>query len=284
MAFASPLGIALALRNLWLYGDLTGFAAFDQLHRLAPVDHSFAGFVRALVSVPNHFWLVWWKGSDVGTNGLLIAFYWGMAAIVAIAWGGLCMALWRWSHEHAGEVAAPHPSARYMTQHIAMLAPIYVVTILLYSVAVMSSYYQGMVPIIQGRFLLPAMVPFILLLVWGLWLYPHGEQMLLAVAVVLWGMGLCSLFGNLIPYFYYWSEVRLGTMSPLTDLSGEQWLVLVYQRAMQDKPAWLAPLLFALPVFYGLTLLFALIVTFRAVIQSWHWFGGGGRLPANPQR
>ena len=251
---AAPLGIVLAIRNLYLYGDLTGFAAFEQLHRLAQVDTSLAGLMRTLISLPNHFWLVWWKGSDVGQNALLTLFYLFMAVVVIVAWRGLAIALWQKRHERK------QSEGRYDAPVAAVW--IYGVTILLYAIAVMNSYYQGMVPIIQGRFMLPAIVPFILLLVWGLWHYERGEQMILAVVVVLWVMGLFSLFGNLVPYYYYWSEVVQGVLPPQTWRSEE--LSFIYQRALLDKPSFVPPLLLALPVCYIAMLLFTFTVTLRA--------------------
>jgi 4-amino-4-deoxy-L-arabinose transferase-like glycosyltransferase len=257
---AAPLGITLAIRNLYLYGDLTGFAAFEQLHRLAEVDTSFAGFVRTLVSLPNHFWLVWWKGSDVGQNALLTLFYLFMTVVVVVAWRRLAIVLWQKHQErNQGET-------KYNAHVTAAL--IYHVTILLYAAAVMNSYYQGMVPVIQGRFMLPALVPSVLLLVWGLWHDAHGEQMILAVVVVLWAMGLFSLFGNLVPYYYYWSEVVQGALPPQTLLSGE--LSFIYQRALLDKPAFVPPLLLVLPICYIAMLLFTLMVTLRAIRAPSH--------------
>lgn len=251
LLIAAPLGAAMAARNLWLYGDLTGFAAFDQLHRLAAVDGSFNGFVRTLVSVPNHLWLVWWKGSEVGTNRLLAAFYALMALVVAGAFGGLFV----------------HFRRQHRTQEtdttfiVALLAA---VTVLIYALAIIASYYQGMVPVIQGRFLLPAIVPFVLLLAWGLWLYPYGERIILAVVVLLWGMGLLSLFGNLVPYFYYWQEAIQREIAG-NSLSLWQQGMLVYQHILMDKPALLGPLLLALPICYGAVLLWTLVFAVRTI-------------------
>jgi hypothetical protein len=255
---AAPLGIGLAARNLWLYGDLTGFAAFEQLHRLAAVDGSFAGFVHTLVSIPNHFWLVWWKGSDIGQNPILTVFYVLMAVIVVIAWRRLAVALWRVNRGGENQESEDRASVR-------TAALLYAVTVMVYAIAVMRSYYDGMVPIIQGRFLLPAVIPFVLLLVWGLWHYARGKQLILAVVVLLWAMGLFSLFGNLVPYFYYWSEVVLGNVPSQMLYSGMEGVLFIYQRALLDKPPFVAPLLLLLPVCYVGVLLFTLLVTLRTI-------------------
>ncbi|MCC6457424.1 MAG: glycosyltransferase family 39 protein [Caldilineaceae bacterium] len=261
---AAPLGGALALRNLWLYGDLTGFSAFDQLHRLAPVDPSLGGFVRVLISLPNHLWLVWWKGSEVGGNGLLTAFYLLMALVVAGAWGTLLLHFRR----------TPHDARR-------AVALLYALTVLIYAFAVVGSYYEGMVPVIQGRFLLPALLPFVLLLVWGLWLTGRGEAILLGVVVLLWGMGLFSLFGNLVPYFYYWSDVVQGTM-PAASSTLWQEVLWTYQRALLDKPSFLAPLLLLLPLCYVAALIFTFIVTLRAMTPLRHQQAGEDHLLVHP--
>jgi hypothetical protein len=272
---AAPFAITLALRNLWLYGDLTGFGSFDQLHRLAPTDVSLAGIMQSLISVPNHFWLVWWKGADAGQNGLLTLFYALMFVVVVVAWARLGLAFWQqWQAMDRPaffrDVEAPGAAAlaakgtgigHDTTSGRAPVDLVYAVTVLLYALAVVSSYYEGMVPVIQGRFMLPAVVPFVLLLVWGLWLMRHGAAILLAVVIVLWGMGLLSLFGNLIPYYYYWSGVLTGVMPSISESSMGELLALVYQRVMFDKPAFLSPLLLILPVCYGAMLLAALFVT-----------------------
>lgn len=246
---AAPFGVGMIARNLWLYGDLTGFSSFDQLHRLAPTDLSLAGIARTLLTIPNHFWLVWWKGSEVGQNALLLAFYWLMAGVVVVAWARLAWAIRR------KEVSSERRDAIL----------VYALTVLLYALAVLGSYYEGMVPIIQGRFLLPAVVPVTLLIVWGLWLLPQGERILFAAVVALLGMGILSLFGNLVPYYYYWSEVRLGGMPPMAEIRGGELVALIYQRALLDKPDLLAPLLVILPVLYLVVLLPVLFVALNSL-------------------
>ena len=243
----APFGILLVLRNLVLYGDLTGFGSFDQLHRLAPTDTSFAGIVQTLISLPNHLWLVWWKGSDVGSNALLTFFYGFMAIVLAVAWGRLY-----------ADVARQR-----LGPTLASAAIIYGATVLINALAVLSSYYEGMVPVLQGRFMLPAIVPFVLLVVWGLWRTGWGERILLATVIVLWGMGLFALFGNLVPYFYYWSEVLQGAM-PLSNAVGVgELLTMIYQRMLEDKPQFISPLLWFLPLGYGAALVVTLVMALR---------------------
>jgi hypothetical protein len=265
---AAPMGAALATRNLLLYGDLTGFNAFERLHRLAAVDTSFMALLHTLVSLPNHLWLVWWKGSDAGSNALLAIFYLIMGVVLVMAWGKLCLHLWQERN---------HPlkqSADQLQANRRALAFIYLVTVLLYAGAVMSSYYEGMVPVVQGRLLLPAIVPFVLLLVWGLWLLAWRERILPAVVVLLWAMGLFALFGNLIPYFYYWSDVVDGTLRA-SSTSLRQALQVTWHNSLLDKPAFFAPLFVALPVGYGLTLLYTFVMAVRSMTPPPYRLTGG---------
>ena len=245
----APFGLALALRNLFTYGDLTGFGAFDQLHRLTPPDTTLNGIWLTLASLPNHFWLVWWKGSEIGSNALITCFYGLMGVVLALAWGRLYFDLGR---QRLGRTRA-------------MAALIYGATVLINALALLSSYYEGMVPVLQGRFMLPAMVPFVILLAWGLWQTGWGERLLLATVLLLWGMGLFSLFGNLVPYYYYWSEVVLGTMPPPSTAGVGELLTMVYQRTLQDKPAFIAPLLWLLPLGYAVALFTTLIAALRGM-------------------
>lgn len=282
----APLGGALALRNLWLYGDLTGFGSFDQLHRLAAPDTSPVGIVRTLVTLPNHLWLVWWKGSEVGQNALLTLFYAIMAFVVLFAWVQLYRSLRRARVENpvlVGEPIYAFGEAETSGKEAVALsgdaedvggstlraaALIYAATVFFYALAVLTSYYEGMVPVIQGRFMLPAIVPFVLLLVWGPYNTRQGQWLLLAAVVLLWGMGMLSLFGNLVPYYYYWSGVLQGTLPLPSEVGLGELVALVYPRILFDKPALLAPLLPLLPVIYGLTLLVSLFVALRSLLHS----------------
>jgi len=246
---SAPFGLALALRNLLIYGDLTGFGAFDQLHRLTPPDTSPEGIWLTLASLPNHLWLVWWKGSEIGSNAILTFFYGFMAVVLGVAWGRLTLDLGR----------------QRLGRTLAMAALIYGATVLINALALLSSYYEGMVPVLQGRFMLPAMVPFVILLAWGLWRTGQGERLLLATVLLLWGMGLFALFGNLVPYYYYWSEVVQGAMPLPSAVGFGELLTMVYQRTLQDKPAFIVPFLWLLPLGYAVALLITLLTSLRVM-------------------
>jgi hypothetical protein len=264
---ALPLGAALALRNLSLYGDFTGFHAFEQLQRLAPVDTSLRAISSTLVALFNHFWLVWWKGSEIGGNGVLTLFYWLMALAVVASWGRLWLHFWQRRHVKQDRARS--------------LALLYAVAVLVFATAVMGSYYQGMVPVVQGRFLLPVVLPYVLLVVWGLWLYRRAK-IILALIIVLAAMGLLSLFGNLIPYYYYWSDVVAGTL-PVEPRNLWQGLSMVYQRALFDKPSFLAPVLWLLPVCYAVALLYTLSIGWQIIAPPRHRFSPGNRQAASSE-
>jgi 4-amino-4-deoxy-L-arabinose transferase-like glycosyltransferase len=230
---AGLLGLSLAARNWVVYGDLTGFAGFDRLHKLAAVDLSALGIVRAALATVNHLWVVWWKQAEVGSNGLVTLFFGAMGV-------ALVTALVR-------VVTQPRLDRR--------VTALYLVVVLLYAGSVLVSYLRGMVPVPQGRFLLPAIVPLVLLMTAGL----TGERRwwvpLAGVVALLWGMNLLAVFGNLVPYYYYWSGVVAGLVpspgqAPLGDL-----LAATYTRLLADKPPALAPLITLLPVLYLVGLL-----------------------------
>jgi hypothetical protein len=253
LGVAGPLVALMAIRNLWLYGDLTGFAAFDRLHRLAPVERSLAGLGSALVSLHNHLWLVWWKGSEAGGNWAVWSFYGLMALATAAAWGRLLAGLVRRARQGGWRSAD-------------RVAVIFFATVLLYGAAVFWSYLRGMVPVIQGRLLLPAIVSWVILLAWGLWGYRHGPRLLLGVIGLLAVTALFSLFGNLAPYYYYWSGVITGELPTPAGQGFGQLAVTLYRRALLDKPPGLGPWLVVLPILYLITLAGALAVALAAVL------------------
>lgn len=250
-----PMGLLLVVRNLWLYGGVTGFNAFDELHRLSPVDTSLVGIAQTLFSLPNHFWVVWWKGGDVGTNWLITLFYIGIGVLVIVAWVRLLL--------HLRQRSLLKPQQKTLAE----IAFIYLVSIALYSLALLSSYFEGMVPVLQGRFLLPVVLPVVLLVVWGLWLYPKREALCLGLATVLWGVSFFFLFGNLVPYFYYWSERVAGNIDHVV-LYSWQGVVFVYQRALLDKPAFLSLWLIAVPLLCLVTLLYTLRYAWQLIVAT----------------
>ena len=76
-------------------------------------------------------------------------------------------------------------------------------------------------------------------------------------------MGLLALFGNLIPYYYYWSGVLVGTMPAPGVMPMGELFALIFDRVLLDKPAHFAPVLVVLPLLYGVTLVAILIVAWR---------------------
>jgi len=112
----------------------------------------------------------------------------------------------------------------------------------LYALLAAGSYLRGEVPVVQGRFLLPALAPGALALVVGLWQFRHGAWTYAGAVLLLLAMTAALLFGNLLPHAYYWSAVVRGDVSHTAlDLSAI-WNVL-YPRLLADKPAALRPLL-----------------------------------------
>lgn len=126
-------------RNMNLYGDPTGVGTFLNLISFR-LDTSPFIFTWELF---RGFWAMWWEGR------LAMAFMAIMAVIVLVAVFGLLRLLFRNSMNRPG---------------MALL----IVFALLNIVAVWWSARIGLVPVVQGRLLLPAVSSLSILLVWGL--------------------------------------------------------------------------------------------------------------------
>jgi 4-amino-4-deoxy-L-arabinose transferase-like glycosyltransferase len=238
-ALAGPL----LLRNWRLYGDPTGFAAFDRLSPATSVPLSVGSLVAALSDLFRYFWVLWWQGAVVGVNPNLKWLYLVLAAATALAVYGTVRGLTRMMHTNP-------------VDRRARIIVVYLTGIGLYAAAVAASYFSGAVPIIQGRLMLPVIVPIVIVLVWAWWsLGRLGRVTFLVAAVTLVAADTLSLFGNLLPYFYYWSAfVDQGVAQPSAPLDWRSAWQLFSERLVADKPAGLRPLLVALPMLYGLWL------------------------------
>jgi 4-amino-4-deoxy-L-arabinose transferase-like glycosyltransferase len=126
-------------RNVQLYGDPTGVEAFLRLASFQP-DVSPLAFIWSLF---RGFWAMWWEGR------LATAFMMVMAAIALIALFGLLRVALREGSKRTG---------------LALLLVFGLLSVL----AVWQSARMGLVPIVQGRLLLPAYTSLSILLVWGL--------------------------------------------------------------------------------------------------------------------
>ena len=256
-------GIAIAMiaplfaRNLRLYGDLTGFASFRELNEvfgvIAKIRFTTQNLFVAVRQLFCHMWVVWWKGSRAAhpplLNGLCIL--WALLSSLSLA-TVLIHLLSKWRSRNWG---------RY-EQVLSM----YLFAIGSYAVAVLVSYFDGRVPVIQGRFLLPVIMPLVILFVWGLSGNSSNKTPLLVSLGTLILADTMSFFGNLLPYFYYWSAfVRNGSLQPHRRPGWQQASDLFLTRLLSDKPPGMRPILICVLTLYAASLVFAGIMSTKAL-------------------
>ena len=212
--------LPLTARNLILYQDPTGLGAF--IARIGPLTSGpllqLVG--HGIVDLFRNSWVVLWDGARVvgkpSATLMLIALAAEtclLAALVARAWLG---------------------RGRQLTPPVRSALAVSVLAIALVSLSTLVGTVQGLVPGVQGRFLLAAALPAAWLLGFGLWLM--GEEWRGLGAAVLFtleaALSLSVLFFHALPNFYapraagflgYWRQ----TAYLLFDPSGMFW----------DKPA-----------------------------------------------
>jgi hypothetical protein len=236
---ASLLAIPWMARNLTVYGDPTGFGSFQNITNFARPSVSWQAIRGALWDLFRHFWLVWWKGARAGGNWLLIGF--DILLLIASTFSAI------------GLIRSVR--LQFSDQPMLEVIAMYMLTVGVCAVAVLGTYFLGGVPVIQGRFLLPVITPAVILFTWGLWQVTHGKTILAAVIGLLVLFGCLSLFGNLLPFHYYWSifaSSRAPEPSSIQTL--EQHWGLFYPRLLADKPSGLRPFLAWLVFGYALML------------------------------
>jgi Dolichyl-phosphate-mannose-protein mannosyltransferase len=241
--WAAGISAALAapwmVRNLVLYGDPTGFNSFQKITNFAPPVVTWRAIGSAVWDLFRHFWLIWWKGARTEGNQLLTGFDILLVIASAISLIGLGRSA---RLEHRGS-----PRLQVMLM--------YGLAVGACAAAVLASYLSGNVPVVQGRFFLPVLAPAVILFGWGLWRAPFGKIILLGTIVLLVIFDALSLFGNLLPYHYFWSIFASGNApepSAIVSL-GQRW-ALFYPRLMADKPQGLQPVLMWLVPCYAILL------------------------------
>lgn len=244
---ALVLIVPLLIRNLSMYGDLTGYSAFAALYIIPAPPLTLPSLVAAIWDLFRHNWVVWWKSTVARPGPLVTAFYALLAILSGYSLVGLLSFARRQHKSHKGD------------RSLLWIAAIYAMAIGSYGLAVLISYLAGQIPVIQGRFLLPVIVPIAILLIWGLWHAPHQKILPPVTLLVLAAFSFLSLFGNLLLYYYYWSAVVAGEIAPW-HLSGwpEAWDTF-YARFLSDKPVAASVLLLIL-ILYAASLILATVV------------------------
>ena len=228
----------LIARNLWLYGDFTGFAAFRAMSNFNRPELSGYTVGRAILDLFRHFWMIWWKGAQV--TGNLFTDWLYLILLFLTGWSLINVVI------HIRKKSLNPESKRNR-----LVILMYITAIGGYAAAILTSYLAGHIPIVQGRFFLPVIAPIVILFGWGLWMSSRRIVLFVITTGVLAIMDIAFLFGNLLPYFYYWSSFARSGASPSFHFF-EDWREtwhLFYSRFLSDKPAflhgvivWLAPL------------------------------------------
>jgi hypothetical protein len=230
--------------NLSRYGDLTGYSAFSALYTIPAPSPSLPSLLSAIWDLFCHNWLVWWKGIVAKPGPIVSAFYVMLAILSGYSLAGLVRSWWKQYKMH-------HEDRRLQ------ILVLYAIAVGSYGLAVLISYLSGQIPVIQGRFFLPAVVPFAILFVWGLWYAPYRRILLPSMLLFLAVLGLLALFGNLLPYYYYWSAVVAGDIAPWQTSGWQQAWTTFYHRFLSDKPV-AGPVLLMILILYlaslGLTM------------------------------
>ncbi len=188
---ASVLIVPLVVRNQAVYGDLTGFSGFEVVYQIPAPTFSWGNLLSAIWRLLSHFWVIWWKGVAAGSNLVLTGLYAVLAILSAFSLAGLVQSARRaaWT----GKLGRRE-----------WVAGMYALAVMAYAFAVLTGNFRGLFPEIQGRFFLPVVIPTAILYCWGL--ITASRRLLIPVTLLtMTAVGVLSLFGNLLPYFYYWS-------------------------------------------------------------------------------
>ena len=237
-AVACGLVAPFVARNLLLYGDVTGLAAFGRIWEHRAPELTLQSLAGAGVDLFASFWLVRWDSILAPMGVLPDLLYLALFAVCMASLYGVYRLAARW---RAGGVWGRE----------ALVMAGYGAAVAVYAAAVVQSYFSGGFPLIQGRLLLPVVVPAVILLAWGLSRLRTGMGIALAAAAVLMVADALVLFAYLLPYHYYWSAfVREGVAQPWVWTGWREAWALFSGRLLSDKPGGMQYLLVGLPVAY----------------------------------
>jgi 4-amino-4-deoxy-L-arabinose transferase-like glycosyltransferase len=238
---------ALLARNWVVYHDLTGFGGFHRLYQIAAPPLQLSTLLIGIQDLFSHFWFIWWKGSQAGSTLFTRALYLALAVLTLTSAALLARGLWR-------RRRALRTNWRSNSRLAVFL--FFTLAACIYAVLTLYTYFQGIVPVLQGRFLAPATAVYVLLYASGWWHHRLGARMLFLTALGLFVVGMLVLWGNLLPYHYYWGSVN-ASMGALRTV-GDAAVTLFWSNLASDKPPAIVPALPLVVIAYW----FAAAVTF----------------------
>jgi len=257
----SVLVLPFVAYNWIVYGDLTGIAGFKRLlassGELPVQPFSIAGLFNALIDTFAHFWVVWWKSSGIGSNPVLKGIYLLLALLTVFSIVGVVFSL-----------RARH---RAGTSWSRLIVSVYLVLIGLYVLALLTSYFSGQdspiiqEPEIQGRFLLPVVVPIVMLFSVGLYSFPCWRwPLFISAGLTLIIVDGLNLFGNLLRHFYYWAWFYdNGQPVAMSIPTLQQGMNLFFTRFWMDKPDAIRPVIYLAVPFYLLALIGVIVAFYK---------------------
>lgn len=205
VAIAGTCLVSVAARNIALYGELTGVGAF--VARVPPIVSGSLSerLVTGIADLVRNSWVITWDGAQVVTKPsaalmqLALAF---LSAFVVYRLVKMWLRRDRW--------LTPMTCSVLVTAGAALLVT---------AVVILLSYIQGLIPVVQGRFLLPALLPSAWLVGFGTWQLGRHWRAPIAVSLVLLevALGMSVLFFHTLPKFYaprdqgflgYWEQTR----------------------------------------------------------------------------
>jgi len=235
-----------AIRNFLIYGDPTGFSSFQKLVGAVSVpERTLVGVMKSVIELLVYLWVVWWKGAMAG-GSLLVRFilrvYFGLFYFLV----GFGLVRFLLSYKQAEKSAK-------------VLLGLNLIATGAFSLSIMGNYYAGRIPILQGRFMLPVVLPLLVLITSSLLQLDQGDKILAMLSFSFAAIDLAQFFVNLLPYFYYWSA--FNNILPSRHSVSEAWKIFI-ERFLADKPEGWEWLITGL-IFIYILLTFMWICAFR---------------------
>ncbi len=254
---AGCLIMPFVIYNWLLYGDLTGYSGFRSLIAQSGAFRvptlTILNLINEGLDLFRHLWAVWWRG-NLARKYVVTNIFLGILAILSCA-GGIGLFRYLKTVYH-----------RQDWRDRLWIVGGYLLVIGVCVSLVMWVRFDGRVPSIQGRFLLPVIVPIVVLFGLGLWHGPGGKFWALAIVVVLIVFDGMLLIGE-VHFFYYPSDLvdaSIGSESYSWYEIGR----LYYTRFLSDKPVAMRPVLLLIVPLYIAPLGFVWGVGWRTMRYS----------------